>query len=323
MKSLKKQIHFTIFLSAVGLIILIGSLYVGINKFLVLQEVSKARSVADTIIAFRNFLAKAAPKVEVKDKNASVFMCTPAYVTNQATKILREKEHFYVRQVSDEYRNSSDKPNPAELAAIEFFKHHKDKKELWEVHTPHNSSAHVKSLSDIHIFYAKPLVAKKACLKCHGVPGKDVPPKLYEKLVKYYGKRAFGYKEGDIRGILSIVIPYKDVLKDVNYMFIRMVGLLVIGFVLGTFIFFRLTSKIEHTIEEILKYFRDEVSKRIYKPLKTQMEFVEFEKLREEINRTIKTIKNYKGEVYKKLYYHPLTGLPNRVKFFEAINLKE
>ncbi|NPA12119.1 MAG: bifunctional diguanylate cyclase/phosphodiesterase, partial [Epsilonproteobacteria bacterium] len=29
------------------------------------------------------------------------------------------------------------------------------------------------------------------------------------------------------------------------------------------------------------------------------------------------------GEVYKKLYYHPLTGLPNRVKFFEAINLKE
>ncbi|MEM4407092.1 MAG: methyl-accepting chemotaxis protein, partial [Candidatus Methanomethylicaceae archaeon] len=50
--------------------------------------------------------------------------------------------------------------------------------------------------------YAKPLFVEKGCLKCHGNP-EDAPKEVIEK----YGNSAFGYKEGDVRGIITIKIP--------------------------------------------------------------------------------------------------------------------
>lgn len=321
MKSLKRQIQLTVLFSAVGLILVLVILNVNINDFLLKQEIAKARLVTDTIISFRNYLAKVAPLVKIKDPKISPFVCTPAYVTNQATSILRNKEQFYIRQVSDEYRNPNDKPNYSELKAIEYFKTHPNAREYWEVHKMHYSNVlNIPSLKSTHIFYARPLITKKSCLKCHGEPYKDVPAGLYKELVKKYSNRAFGYKEGEVRGIISLVIPYNNVLNEVRTLFIKITLILIVGFIIGTLIFFRITKLIEQSIDEILKYFKFNISKGIYKPYGGKMPFAEFEKLKKEINNTVKTIKQYQKELYKKLYYHPLSSLPNRVKFFEVIS---
>ncbi len=52
----------------------------------------------------------------------------------------------------------------------------------------------------------KPIYAEKACLNCHGEKNK-IKPAIRQFLErKYPNDQAFGYKEGDIRGGISIII---------------------------------------------------------------------------------------------------------------------
>jgi len=60
------------------------------------------------------------------------------------------------------------------------------------------------------------LIIKQGCLKCHGIPNQQVPPKLYQALVKDYGPVAFNYKVGDIRGMVSVEVPMKQVKSSMN-----------------------------------------------------------------------------------------------------------
>ena len=191
----------------VGLVLLIA-LYNFIANFVVKQEIKKARLEADTIIYYRHYLSSIASKIEVIDNSLHPFATTPAYVTNQVAKVLRETKNIYIKQVSDNPRNIEDKADEFELKAIEFFKTNKNKKEFFEIHSPD------KVLDKKHIFYARALKVEKSCLKCHGNPKTDVPPYLYKKIYALYGDRAFNYKLGDIRGILAIAFPYEEVIEE-------------------------------------------------------------------------------------------------------------
>jgi len=67
-------------------------------------------------------------------------------------------------------------------------------------------------------------------LRCHGDP-KDAPKAVIEK---YGDKRAFGYKVGDVRGIIGVSIPDISI-KDVIASFVNPITIaLVVGaFLLG------------------------------------------------------------------------------------------
>ena len=54
--------------------------------------------------------------------------------------------------------------------------------------------------------YMKPIYAERACLECHGEKNKIKPAIKHFRERKYPGDQAFGYKEGDIRGGISITI---------------------------------------------------------------------------------------------------------------------
>ena len=213
-KDLLKAVLLGIVIAILGLVVL----YNFVTNFVIKQELKKAKLEADTIIYYRHYLAKLAPKVQIKDSSLNPFAMTPAYATNQVIKNLRDKKKFYVKQVSDRPRNINDQADNIELKAINFFKTHKDAKEFFQIHEAD------EFLPQRHIFYARPLIVETSCLKCHGKPFKDVPPKLYKKLVSIYGNRAFNYKIGDIRGILAVVFPYQQVIEEVN----RVFGLLLI-----------------------------------------------------------------------------------------------
>jgi diguanylate cyclase (GGDEF)-like protein len=294
-------------------------LYEFINTLVVHQEVAKARLESKTIYYFREYLAKMAPYIKVKhDKNVSFFACTPAYTTNQVAKLIRQKEKFYVKQVSDRWRNPNDKPNIYELEAIDFFKTHPKAKEFWQIHNPH---VHIKDMGaeGKHIFYAYPLWTEKPCLLCHGRPYKDVPEKLYKLLVKDYGDRAFNYKVGELRGIISIRIPYQGVQEKINNLFLIIGGIILIMFLLGTTIFFLLYRNINKDLFRLIEYFKGLIKDNKYKQFKERLHYKEFNFLKDQINHTISVIKKYQVELKKKLYLHPLTKLHNRAKFLEYV----
>ena len=311
---LKKFIQTAVIGLLVGIVI-IFLLYKIISQSIIEQEVQKARLVADTIIYYRHYLSLVSPKLKILDTNLSPFAITPAYTTNQVAKLLR-KNGQYIRQVSDKYRSSLDKPTQKELNAINFFKKHKDRNELWGIH----SSDDV--FNKKHIFYARKLTTEKSCLKCHGVPLKDVPENLYKKIVKIYGNKAFNYKEGEVRGIISIILPYDQIIGNINkiFMFIFIIG--TSFFAIGLLIFFKLNRDIKEDVEKILNSFSI-AQKGIYPYIKEKMSFIEFEILKNKINETFKVLKKFQGENYKKLYFHPLTNIYNRNKFLEDTKEKK
>jgi len=309
MSSLKREFIKNVIIGSLLSLFVIGILYYFINKTVIKEKLNQARLETTTVIYYRHYLSLVAPKVKILDKNLSPFAVTPAFVTNQVAKMLRKKG-FYIKQVSDRYRDPLDKPIPIELKAIEYFKHHPNKDEYWLIN-PGDNYYHKK-----YIFYARKLVIEKSCLKCHGVPYKDVPANLYHKIVKIYGNRAFNYHLGEVRGIISIIIPYQHIITKVDNIFIVIVGVGIIFFIIGLIIFYKLNENINFDIKNILNNFRLTNNKTL-PYLKEKMHFIEFEQLKDQINKTFKMLNIYRKELYKKYYLNPLTNLPNRNRFVE------
>ncbi len=307
--SLRKEFFKTAIAGFVIAFLFLFLLFEIITKIVIREKISQARNIATTIIYYRHYLSDVSPDIKIINPHISPFALTPAYVTDQVAKNLRQNK-FYVKQVSDRYRNKMDEPKPFELKAIEYFKTHKNKKEYFKVFGAD------KYFNQKHIFYARKLVIEKSCLKCHGIPYKDVPAPIYKKIVKVYGNRAFNYKLGDVRGIISIVFPYQKVLNDVKKIFGIIISIGLIFFFLGFFIFFRLHKNIEDEINKTLNHFKF-AEKGKYPIFKDKMKFIEFESLKKQINKTFLKIKRYQSSLYHKYYFHPLTNIPNRNKFLE------
>ena len=312
MRTLKEEFIKTALIGFFISFLVIFVLYEFIHKIVIQQKVKEARNIATTIIYYRDYLATISPYVKIVNPHISPFSLTPAYATNQVVKNLT-KDKFYIKQVSDNYRNPIDKPKPFELKAIEFFKTHKNENEYYKVY---NADQFFK---EKYVFYARKLVVEKSCLRCHGVPYKDVPAPLYKKIVSIYGNKAFNYKLGDVRGILSIVFPYQKVLNGVLTLFGIIVLIGGIFFLIGLFIFFRLHNNIVDNIQKVLNHFTL-TKKGVYPLFKDKMNYLEFEDLKNQINRALLTLKRFEGLTYKKHYFNDLTLLPNRAKFLEFIN---
>jgi EAL domain-containing protein (putative c-di-GMP-specific phosphodiesterase class I)/GGDEF domain-containing protein len=318
LNSIRKELFLGIFFGVLGLLLVFWVLYSFINRIVIDQEVNKARLESKTIYHFRNYLATVSPHIQRKDNNISFFACTPAYTVNQVAKLIREKENFYIRQVSDRWRNPHDKPNKHELEAIKYFKTHKDAKEFWEVHEPHKHLG--MGADEKHIFYAYPLKIEKSCLLCHGDPKKDVPLKIYNEIVKTYGNRAFGYKLGELRGIISIRIPFDKINQRIVFIFSVIAVVLFSFFGIGVFVFYSLNKRIQNDLNTLLDYFKNLISKGKYKSLNKKMKYKEFENLKEQINSTVDLIKKYQIDLSKRLYFNFLSGIHNREKFMDFIN---
>ena len=108
------------------------------------------------------------------------------------TKSMSDKHGLTISRVSDKMRNPLNIANAEELKLIENFK-----KQLLagEILKPVRTETH----------YYEPLVTNAMCLQCHGEPGKNIQPKVAAKIAQLYPKDlATGYKENEVRGLISI-----------------------------------------------------------------------------------------------------------------------
>jgi HAMP domain-containing protein len=189
---------------------LIGAgLWKGVEHLKVRQLRNEASAIAEQVVAFRawisgtgvvwvdhtadgfpDFLGHRAG-VDASGKPMDFVSKNPALATRELSEIANKASaRVKFRVTSDRYRNLLNSPDGFETIAIKAFKDDKDLK-IYE------------RLERGEYRYTEPLYIQKACLKCHGDP-KDAPPDVINK---YGDSAAFGYKEGDVRGIISVKLP--------------------------------------------------------------------------------------------------------------------
>jgi len=202
----------------IALIIIIAQISILVPGYIVIknnitdlsiqESVDKARKSAEQLIAMRGYMATIAPYVKFTNPNLSRWAATPAFSGRNVAKKLTDTAGFYIKQTSLKYRNPLNKPNKDEKRVLNIFEKDKSLPEYFEIG---------KNLKGEEVIrYAKPLKIKKGCLKCHGIPNKEVPPHLYKALVHDYGNVAFNYKVGDIRGMVSVEVPMSQAKKAVS-----------------------------------------------------------------------------------------------------------
>lgn len=226
----------------ITLVLIIGGLLVGIYNLKQRQLRNEAMAVAEQVIAFRAWVASTgvvwvdhlAPEFRdflgkragvSTNANANVntlefYSKNPALATRELSELANKTAtRATFRVTSDEYRNPSNAPDGFESASIQFFKDDKER---------HYND----TLEGGFYRYSQPIFVQQSCLKCHGDP-KDAPPEVIEK---YGDQRAFGYKVGDVRGIISVKLPNVtviDVMKTLLNPYT--LGLIVLAFLLNFF----------------------------------------------------------------------------------------
>jgi hypothetical protein len=129
----------------------------------------------------------------------------------QALPILDEvgsKYNVKIRRASKRYRNPEDKPLDFEELILDAYAYNQ------ENDIPNEPNIQKLENGEV-LFYSKAIQIPNAlCLNCHGTPGKEISPDTEIKLKELYPEdKATGHKLGDLRGMWSIQIPKKEVIK--------------------------------------------------------------------------------------------------------------
>lgn len=114
-------------------------------------------------------------------------------VKKRVMEIAKEKG-FKIRHAAAKFRNPKNAATAEELSMIKSFM----KKDA-----PRSISG-IKTIEGQDYYqYTAPIYVEKACLSCHGE--KEKRPAFIVK--KYPGDKAYDFREGDLRGIISVSFP--------------------------------------------------------------------------------------------------------------------
>ncbi|WP_417909165.1 c-type heme family protein [Candidatus Electronema sp. PJ] len=214
------------------MLLVAGSFMATLNSLRKQVSRNEAHAIADQVLAFRSWIAqsgmvwvqKMAPGFhDFLDEQSSTSGTTfygknPAMATRELSFIMtRESARSTFRVTSDKYRKEENAPDAFESAAIARFQTDK-------------ALEFVEKYEEGKYRYAQPLFVEQNCLQCHGDP-KDAPQTV---ITKYGKEKAFGYKIGQVRGVISVTVPavgLRDVLKSLANPY--SIALLVISLILN------------------------------------------------------------------------------------------
>ncbi|MEK7296502.1 MAG: DUF3365 domain-containing protein [Planctomycetota bacterium] len=159
------------------------------------EVLNNCRMIVDEFKMTREYLAEslsAFGNVPLDEKIANFI---PARAGYGIGKKFSQKTGYLLKQTSLKLRNPDNAPDAFEQRVLKKFEDEKGLKEYWEINTVNQEK---------YFRYMLPLVVKEACLKCHESKEK-VPAFISEK---YKNDTAVGYHVGDVRGALSLKVPY-------------------------------------------------------------------------------------------------------------------
>ncbi len=160
-----------------------------------------AETTIDMLIAIRNVIAKNQELINRDPITGNYYFkgFVPAVVGSQVANDFGLMTGHKLKQTSLRLRNPANAPDEWEKKALKILHSSKDSRGV--------GFGEILETNDEKIYrYMKPIHAEKACLDCHGEKDK-IKPAIRQFLErKYPGDQALGYKEGDIRGGISIII---------------------------------------------------------------------------------------------------------------------
>lgn len=113
-----------------------------------------------------------------------------------------------IKRASNRYRNPADQPDAQETPILDAYEYNAE--------NGIKSEPNIQKIDGGEVFlYTKPIVIPGGlCLSCHGDPEKDINAETLSKLTELYPEdQAKGHKVGDLRGMWSLKIPKKEVVK--------------------------------------------------------------------------------------------------------------
>lgn len=187
----------------------------------------QAKDIRGVLMAVRRvyhhqFIASGLP---VNDKTVGFL---PAYAVSRISRDFPNwsKSGLTFNNVSDRPRNPANQADSDELGAIAWFRAHPQEQErLTEIRKDGKSYFH----------YTAPIWTEKYCLHCHG-QREQAPPSIAAAY-----DSAYGYQEGDLRGVMSIKVP-ADEMREREYgswfsgFSYRLLGYIVLLLLLGIFL---------------------------------------------------------------------------------------
>jgi hypothetical protein len=109
------------------------------------------------------------------------------------------REKLTVRRVSLRIRNPANAPDDHERRVLEE----------WAAGKPEVRSEVVAGEGGAELRWMRPVHVNSLCLACHGAPG-EIDPGVKEALARRYpGDRATGFRDGDLRGAISVRVPIR------------------------------------------------------------------------------------------------------------------
>lgn len=189
----------------VTVVLIVAAVLAGFQNLKTSVLRNEARAVATQVVAFRAWISNAGmvwtkglPKdfhdflAKHGEEGGTVFYGkNPALATRELSTIVNKTSlRATFRVTSDQYRNDANAPDYFESDAIQKVKANRE-------------LAFVEGYDQGSYRYVEPVMVQEACLKCHGDPA-NAPREVIEK---YGDKKAFGYKVGDVRGVISVKLP--------------------------------------------------------------------------------------------------------------------
>jgi HAMP domain-containing protein len=123
-------------------------------------------------------------------------MSTSFNARGVAERVKTEFPHYIFKHISLNPRHLPNKSDNFEKGIINKFKEDRTLKEL---------IGFTKKGDDEYFYYARPVISKEDCLRCHGSP-EDAPIELIEK---YGNERAFGWNEKEVVASLISYVPVR------------------------------------------------------------------------------------------------------------------
>ncbi len=176
-----------------------------INSSMDLKD--QAEKVRSLLMAFRRYQQQVILKYKIEMDEVHLNFL-PAYAIGKISQEYPnwDKSGFTFENVSDDPRNPEHTADIYEKSAIEYFRNNPKEQILFKP-IKHDDG------KDYYL-YARPIWTEQYCLECHGE--KEKAPKLIQE--KY--EKAYGYKVGELRGILSIKLPTAEIDQRAFHTFI-------------------------------------------------------------------------------------------------------
>ncbi len=166
----------------------------------------------------------------------------PALIQREMSQITEKssaKAKF--RMTSDKFMNPDNAPNLFELTALDAIRAKPESNEFYQA-------------NDTELVYARGITATPNCMKCHDTPEKA--PKAVRE--KYPALRGYGYKPGEVIGVISVKVPLDNASKTLLDNLSQNAWIIVAAFISALlFMFYVIRSMIISPLRRLRKFADD------------------------------------------------------------------